>query len=144
MEQENSKSGVTGTPTGFNVGSSYRANLVPSSRFRWSGPLTVIKSVEWSDERGGFFRLTMSDGSTPICLFERLPSDEDRRLVAAAIRSIVLDTHQFGPECTGLVLDPMPTVVQLAVAGSSSHSAFFCGVRLHQQPSEAPAGNCPW
>jgi len=126
METRNSKSGVTGTPTGFNVGNSYRANLVPSSRFKWSGPLTV-KSAEWSDERGGFYRLTMSDGSTPICLFERLPSDEDRRLVAAAVRAI----------------EPS-VVVQLAVAGSSPHSAFFCGLRVHQLPSEAPANSCPW
>jgi len=133
METRNSKSGVTGTPTGFNIGSGYRGNLVSSDRFRWSGPLTV-RSVEWSDERGGFLRLTMSDGSTPICLFERLPSDEDRKLVASAVRSIVLDTQH----------EDSPTAVQLAVAGSSSHSAFFCGVRSMQLPQPMAVSTCPW
>jgi len=134
----NSKSGVSGilvlsgTPSGFNIGNGYKANLIPSSQFRWSSPLQVT-AVEWnSDQRGGWFRLTMSDGSTPVCLFDRLPSDEDRRLVASAVRAI----------------DPMvnesPVTVQLAVAGRSSHSQYFCGLRLPQMPQPLGSNHCPW
>jgi len=139
MQKANqSKSGVSGilvlsgTPSGFNIGNGYKANLIPSSQFRWSSPLQVT-AVEWnSDQRGGWFRLTMSDGSTPVCLFDRLPSDEDRRLVASAVRAI----------------DPMvnesPVTVQLAVAGRSSHLQYFCGLRLPQMPQPLGSNHCPW
>ena len=139
MQKANeSKSGVTGilvlsgTPSGFNIGTGYKSNLIPSSQFRWSSPLEVT-SVQWgNDQRGGWFRLTMSDGSTPICLFDRLPSDEDRRLVASAVRHV----------------DPMvnesPVFVQLAVAGRSSHSQYFCGLRIPELPQPLGATQCPW
>jgi hypothetical protein len=126
MEKQNkSKSGLTGTPTGFYCG----ATFVPSGSFRWSKPMTV-KSVEWFSERGGYFQLTMSDDSKPICLFANLPSDEDRRLVANAVRASV----ESEPSA----------VVQLAVAGRSPHSAYFSGIRLHQAADSTSSNDCPW
>jgi hypothetical protein len=125
MEKQNkSKSGLAGTPTGFYCG----ARFVPSGSFRWSKPMTV-KSAEWFSERGGYFQLTMSDDSTPICLFANLPSDEDRSLVANAVRALV---------------NSEPTVVELAVAGSSSHSAYFSGIRLHRAANSTSSNDCPW
>lgn len=135
MEKANeSKSGVTGIPTGFNIGGKENMKIVLSSSFKWSQPLTV-KARDWVDAaRGGYWILTMSDGSTPICLFERLLSREDRSLLANAIRAIVLDV----PE------QESPTAVQLAVAGNNAHSAYFCGIRLAQLPQPLKGDGCPY
>lgn len=125
---------ISGTPSGFNIGNGFRPNTIPSKDFKWSGPLEV-KSVEWGqDQRGGWFRLAMSDGTTPICLFDRLPSDEDRRLVAAAIRAVDPMVNNYSK----------PTQVQLAVAGRSSVSQYFCGIRVHQLPQPLAPNQCPW
>ena len=41
METRNSKSGVTGIPTGFNLGRDNKVNIVATKDFKWSRALQV-------------------------------------------------------------------------------------------------------
>ena len=167
MQKANeSKSGVSGilvlsgTPSGFNIGTGYRNTIIPSSQFKWSAPFKVVRTnwvfrdamrfpyttingkvVEdtskdkYQNTQGDLYELIVDDGTSEYaskCLFDRLPSDEDRRLVASAVRHV----------------DPMvnesPVFVQLAVAGNNSHRNFYCGLRIPELPQPLGSTQCPW
>lgn len=151
---------LSGTPSGFMTGKGYRNTLIPSSQFKWSPPLKVVRT-EWisrdtmrfpyttvsgeivqdtsrqmyQNVQGDLYEIIVDDGTSEYaskCLFDRLPTDDDRRLVASAVRTVDPSVNES------------PVFVQLAVAGRSSPLDFFCGLRIPEPPSSLASDQCPW
>ena len=141
MEIRNSKSGVTGIPTGFNLGRDNRVNIVATKDFKWSSSLQVT-AVFYSEgtPKGEYYQLTLSDGSKPICLLNRLATDEDRSIVARACEAVNPNDLEGNPKPEG---SWYTGELQLCVAGSSTFSAYFCGLRTWQLPQPKPTPTAP-
>jgi hypothetical protein len=97
---------VSFVPSAFDV-----SRPSPASWLAWSKPV-VILSYEWLAGSNSV-RLHLSSGDTPVCRYDRLADDAERRRLTWVIRRVARDG--------------IPVI--LGVAGNNRVSHWFCALR---------------
>jgi len=101
-------SSLSFVPSAFDV-----SRPSPASWLAWSKPV-VILSYEWLAGSSSV-RLHLSSGDTPVCRYDGLADDVERRALTAVLRRITSSS-------VGL-----PVI--LGVAGNNRGSHWFCAIR---------------
>jgi hypothetical protein len=97
---------VSFVPSAFDV-----SRPSPASWLAWSKPV-VISSYEWLADSNSV-RLHLSSGDTPVCRYDGLADDAERRALTWIIRRVARDG--------------IPVI--LGVAGNNRGSHWFCAIR---------------